>query len=61
VTCLTMHHVQGTLEQSVGSSPQAQDLHTVADRRERIPELVCEHREKLILGLSEILCLSRLH
>ncbi len=52
---LAIDHRARPVELRVAGRMQAQDLHGAADRRQRIAQLVSEHREELILALVHFL------
>jgi hypothetical protein len=47
---LTIHHVDRAMQRRVGFRRQARDLQAVADRRERIAQLVGQRREELVFA-----------
>ena len=47
---LTLDHLRDLLKLGIGRTLQAEDLHGVADRGERVAQLVSQHRQELILA-----------
>jgi hypothetical protein len=47
---LTLYHRRGLLNLEIGRPLQAENLHAVAKRGERVTQLVSQHRQELILA-----------